>query len=291
MKKIFKLFLCMLMLISFTNVTFALDSEEGEYISVKDVVNNYMNTNFMKGLIKVSEEAMKEEDPDAEALEITDFKIVLDEENHKINFTSEGETFLAFDYNDEYISYSENKPEPGDELDFGKYLSQMYYTLGMYFSVLDTAGYSNYEADIPDDDTIELNEEFYNQYGLMELQEDYAYEEDGSVEGTYVKEFRISLSKEKIAALIDKYGTQRSDYETIFTGKVVKPVLTLKKKNAAIVVSWKEVINAEKYIVYRSEKKTGKYTKVATLKRDSEGVLKNSYTDKKVKYGKNIIIK
>jgi fibronectin type 3 domain-containing protein len=126
----------------------------------------------------------------------------------------------------------------------------------------------------------------------MELQEDYAYEEeDGSVEGTYVKEFRISLSKEKIAALIDKYGTQRSDYETIFTGKVVKPVLTLKKKNAAIVVSWKEVINAEKYIVYRSEKKTGKYTKVAALKRDSEGVLKNSYTDKKVKYGKTYYYK
>ncbi len=56
---------------------------------------------------------------------------------------------------------------------------------------------------------------------------------------------------------------------------------------ASVKVSWKKTSNATGYVVYRSTSKSGKYTKVATLK-DAGKV---SYTDKKAKKGKKYFYK
>lgn len=52
-------------------------------------------------------------------------------------------------------------------------------------------------------------------------------------------------------------------------------------------VEWKKVKNAKKYNVYRSEKKTGGFVKIATVK----GEKKVTYLDKKVKKGKTYYYK
>ena len=63
MKKIFKLFLCLLMLFSFSNITILLAEREGEseFVSAKDVADHYSETGFMRLLLSESgEDAMKQ---------------------------------------------------------------------------------------------------------------------------------------------------------------------------------------------------------------------------------------
>ena len=89
MKKIFKLFLCLLMLVSFTNITKILAEEEVEpeespYISINDVAENYDKTNFMQALLIESQR----ENPEA------DLVVSLDETNHKIYLISNDITTL-----------------------------------------------------------------------------------------------------------------------------------------------------------------------------------------------------
>ncbi len=110
MKKIFKLLLCLLVFISFTNI--ARIFAEGENVSVQDVVNNYMNTNYMQGIMQAAEITGYE----------GDFHLDLDTTNHKINLIDNDEagnpeTIMTFDYTDEYIAYNGTAPVITEDFD------------------------------------------------------------------------------------------------------------------------------------------------------------------------------
>lgn len=70
-------------------------------------------------------------------------------------------------------------------------------------------------------------------------------------------------------------------YETVKQAKfkASKPKITLALSKTRIKVSWAEIEDADGYIVYRCDKKTGKFKKTATVK-------SVSYTDKKITKGK-----
>ncbi|MBQ6844418.1 MAG: fibronectin type III domain-containing protein [Agathobacter sp.] len=68
-------------------------------------------------------------------------------------------------------------------------------------------------------------------------------------------------------------------------GKVTFSSITAGKKQATL--KWKKVSNADGYIIYRSTSKNGKYTKVATIKKNTTV----KYTDKKLKSGKRYYYK
>ena len=285
MKKIFKLFLCLLMFISFTNVTRVFAEEEGEYVDVEDVFNNYMNTNYMRALLI---ELAEDDEASEYGLSLNNIDMQMDKTNHKIYMTSNGETFMTLDYNDEYISFSNQAPATEEEAtQLGlKYFIDVLFGENWVYSVLDTMGYEDVDIEIEgENDEDELDEEFFNQYGIMLTEDSYSFEgHDGEnsygVVGSYIKEFRMSLNRAVIAGLVEAYGVERPDYYAMATGEVVKPEITVKKKNTAISVSWKEDYNATKYIVYRATSKTGTFTKLATV------TDKTSYTDKNVTYGK-----
>ena len=82
----------------------------------------------------------------------------------------------------------------------------------------------------------------------------------------------------------------RSANSNIVYGKVptkvieTKPILTLGKGDSnSLVLKWNNVENAKTYRVYRSDSKTGTYTRIAA------GLLTNNYTDKNLEYGANQI--
>lgn len=275
MKKIFKLFLCLLMLFSFSNITILLAEREGEseFVSAKDVADHYSETGFMRLLL-------------SESGEDANLTVNVDEANHKINLITDDEVFFTYGYNDEYIFYKGTAPESEDDIDLGKVFGEMIYTENLLYAVLDVMGYETKDVEIADD--VDPNEDFFNEYGLYMKEGEYSFGEEGSeeghVSGTYIDEIRISLNKEKIAALVSDYGIDRIDYEAVLNGEVYKPEVTVKKKSTYINLTWEEVYNATKYEIYRSEKKDGKYSKIAT-------VTTSSYKDKKVTYGKTYYYK
>lgn len=70
--------------------------------------------------------------------------------------------------------------------------------------------------------------------------------------------------------------------------KLVSPVVKSKKRvSKGIKIKWGKVTDATHYIIYRSSKKNGKFTKLATL--DGKSAL--SYTDNKAKKGKTYYYK
>ena len=194
--------------------------------------------------------------------------------------------FFTYGYNDEYIFYKGTAPESEDDIDLGKVFGEMIYTENLLYAVLDVMGYETKDVEIADE--VDPNEDFFNEYGLYMKEGEYSFGEEGSeeghVSGTYIDEIRISLNKEKIAALVSDYGIDRIDYEAVLNGEVYKPEVTVKKKSTYINLTWEEVYNATKYEIYRSEKKDGKYSKIAT-------VTTSSYKDKKVTYGKTYYYK
>ena len=233
MKKIFKLFLCLLMFVSFTNITRVFAEEEGEYLSVQDVVDHFMTTNLMRGLLKGAQRAEAEGEEGA----VSAFKTEIDSTNHKINLIAgEDTTVMSFDYTDEYISYTGTAPETED-VDFGELASKEYFAFNMSYAILDAMGYENKDLDTPDDDdNFEYDDEFYNQYGIkIEYGEIFIGTEEEHMSGTYLKEFKISLKKSIINNLVDTYGVSpREDYYSMFSGDVVKPTIIAVKKNGVL---------------------------------------------------------
>ncbi len=264
MKKIFKLFLCLLMLVSFTNITKVLGEED--YVSVDDVVENFSKTNFMEALLIQA----RRENPDAE------LKLNYDKDNHKIEILDDDDSvLLTFVYTDEVISLFGTAPKTADDVDLGLILGQTIYFQNMVYAVFDTMGYSDKDVEINDEE-IDINEEFFNEYGVLFETEDYEFE-DGSVSGSYIKELRVSLNKEKIANLIEEFGVDRPDY--VAMTQLQKPEVTVTKKGSILILNWDEDDNADKFIVYRTDKKGGTYKKVAK-------VTTNRYVDRNVTYGK-----
>ncbi len=271
MKKIIKLFLCLLMLVSFTNITKVLGEED--YVSVDDVVENFSKTNFMEALLIQA----RRENPDAE------LKLNYDKDNHKIEILDDDDSvLLTFVYTDEVISLFGTAPETADDVDLGLILGQTIYFQNMVYAVFDTMGYSDKDVEINDEE-IDINEEFFNEYGVLFETEDYEFEdEDGSVSGSYIKELRVSLNKEKIANLIEEFGVDRPDY--VAMTQLQKPEVTVTKKGSILILNWDEDDNADKFIVYRTDKKGGTYKKVAK-------VTTNRYVDRNVTYGKTYYYK
>ena len=262
------------MFISFTNIAYAQGEEE--YITAKQVRDQFIKTDFFKALLISFESEAEEEDLES--------FVVLDEENHQIKLMeAEEEVYLAFDYTDEYIRYAPEIPNPIDPEYAMDSAFDLIYIENLMYSVLDNMGYSDKDIALGDD--VVTDENFYNEYGVLMTTEDYEYEdEDGSTSGTIVTEARISLSKTKIAHLVEDFGEQRPDYIRIAEGKVLKPVVTAKKKSGKIVLTWPEDEVRPKYYIYRSEKKDGTYKKIDT-------VAENTYTDKKAVYGKTYYYK
>ena len=272
MKRIFKLFLCLLMLFSFSNLTILLAEGEGEseFVSVNDVAERYSETGFMKLLL-------------SESGEEANLTVSVDEANHKINLITDDEVFFTYGYNDEYIFYKGTAPETEDDIDLGKVFGEMIYTQNMMYAVLDVMGYETKDVNI----NVDPDLDFFNEYGVYMKEGEYSFGEEGSesyTHGTYIDEIRVSLSKEKIAALVRDFGEDRVDYEAVLNGEVYKPEVSIRKKSTYIYLTWEEVYNATKYEIYRSEKKDGKYSKIAT-------VTTSSYKDKKVTYGKTYYYK
>ena len=267
MKKLLKLFLCLLMFISFTNIAFAQGGEEVR-VTAKEARDQFIRTNFFKSLLYEAETTEEEVDP----------FVVLDEENHKIKLVDdEDEVFVSFDYNDDYIAYRPEIPNPVTAEYAVDSAFAIVYVQNMMYAVLDCMGYSNMDAEIPENTV--TDETFFQSYGVYMDFEHYEYvDDDGTTEGEVIKEIRISLIKSKIESLLQDYGTQRTDYLRIAKGEVFKPVVSAKKKGATIVLTWGEDEAATKYYVYRSTKENGTYKKIAT-------VYDSTYTDKKVTYG------
>lgn len=294
MKRIFKLFLCLLMLFSFTNITRALD-EEGEYVSAKSVAENYKKTNFIEALLKQA----RRENPKA------DLTVEVDEEKHEIRLVSEGEEPMVFTYNDEYISLLGEAPTSLETFDFGLYFAQMMYSQNMVYALLDTMGYNNYDLEITNenDDEIEPDMAFYNEYGIYMKSETVNFGDENNTcdeeseecvqysgSATYLQEIRISLNKAKIAHLVETYGVERADFLKLIEAQ--KPVVTVKKKGSVSQVSWDQDFNAKKYGIFRSDKKDGSFKKIATVNQPDEiDGSKLTYKDKKVKYGKTYYYK
>ena len=288
MKKIFKLFLCLLLLVSFTNVTRVL-ADADDFLDAKVVAENFMKTNFMQYILEES----RKENPDV------DMEVVIDEEKHEIKLVTGEDVLVTYNYDDEVISYHGIPPQASVDFEYlASEIGLLIYTKNMMLSILDTAGYSELEVYIPDEgeEAVDVNEAFFNKYGLLMKTAEYHFdapesncEEDDEVcvieseeEGEYISEIKLSLDKRKIAALVQEFGVERTDYLGI--GKVVKPELTVKKSGSYLNLNWDEDENANNYKVYRSEKKDSGFKKIATVKT-------NSYTDKKVTYGKTYYYK
>ena len=294
MKRIFKLFLCLLMLFSFTNITRALD-EEGEYVSAKAVAENYKKTNFIEALLKEA----RRENPKA------DISVVVDEEKHEIRLVSEDEEPMIFTYNDEYISLLGEAPTSLETFDLGLYIAQVMYSQNMVYALLDTMGYNNYDVEITgeNDEEIEPDMAFYNEYGFYMKSETVNFGDENNTcdeeseecvqysgSATYLQEIRISLNKAKIAHLVETYGVERADFLKLIEAQ--KPVVTVKKKGSASQVSWDQDFNAKTYGIFRSDKKDGSFKKIATVNQPDEiDGSKLTYKDKKVTYGKTYYYK
>lgn len=96
-----------------------------------------------------------------------------------------------------------------------------------------------------------------------------------------------------------EYGTQIASYASYDNdtvtygsasyGKVTynnKVTIAAKATKKKVTLSWNKIPGVTKYVVYRSTKKNGKYTKIATVKKG-----KATYTDKKVSKGKTYYYK
>lgn len=274
MKKIFNLVLCLLMLISFTNI--AKIFAEEETLSVQDVVNHYMDTNYMQGILQANQIEEYEEN----------LHLEIDETNHKINIINHEDVLVSFDYTDEYIAYNGIVPEITEDFDSNEAAFDDYdafkYAKGFLISIFDLMGYTELDENLEEE---EYDEEFYNQYGWLQTYDELTLPGEDEPD-EYLKEIRVSLNKAKIQALLDTYGTQREDYIKTFSPLVETPEIKVIKKNATLYISWEDDYRAYRYVLYRSDKKDGKYTSVASYWRDDETDEVNlSYTDRNVKYG------
>ncbi|MCI8483875.1 MAG: hypothetical protein HFH41_06000 [Lachnospiraceae bacterium] len=84
-------------------------------------------------------------------------------------------------------------------------------------------------------------------------------------------------------------GGEKSAYSQPYAAQTLaKPQITkaVSKATRKLNISWKKVENASQYEILRSEKKEGKYVKIATV-----GAEKNSYTDGNIKTQKNYYYK
>ena len=103
---------------------------------------------------------------------------------------------------------------------------------------------------------------------------------------TYTDKNRSAGKKYKYAvATYDKkdgktYTSERKIIKAAAAPKSVKNLKVKKTTKTAVTLSWKKVTNATGYVVYRQDAGSKKWVKVGTTK-------KTSYTNKKLKKGKN----
>ena len=208
MKKLFKLFLCMLMLISFTKIVWAIGNEKGVNVGASDVAYNFVNNNYMQALLI----QYRKVNPDAS------INATIDEDKHEMNIYKDEALILTYSYTDQMIALYGEEPQTIDDVDAQLHVNQVLYSFNMIYAVLDSFGYSNKAVSITDEDNqVALDENFYNEYGVLLSQGMYDFGEYSK--GTYLIEFRISLDSEKIAALVSEYGVNRPDYVAIANGE------------------------------------------------------------------------
>lgn len=198
----------------------------------------------------------------------------VDTTNKVLDIYSEDVKFMSLKYTDEYIEY-DNRDAIVSKDTAGSNFGAILFVDGLMRSIFKLSGYEN--KDISSDQDIDFKNT-YDTYGIQMETEHYQYsgEEDGgtwSMEGDYLKYFKMSFDTDKIKALIEKYGVdlEESDPNKEIVSNLI-PTLESKDVAANSVTLYPHVsyINTDSNYkvycyIYRSESEDGEYQKVSDV--------------------------
>lgn len=162
--------------------------------NIKDVYNAYSTT----GLVMNVNSFVSDENK---------INVKLDESAKKIIITS-GKISVSFDYNDEYISYTDNDTK----VTYDSAVDNMYVTMygTNFLEVLMTL--SGNEKNNIDEEKIKYDNMTYANDGFEMKGETYSFNktedgEDTTLKGLFVRSLKVSLDKDVINNFANKYGS------------------------------------------------------------------------------------
>ncbi|MBR4178342.1 MAG: hypothetical protein IKR57_03230 [Bacilli bacterium] len=266
MKKVFKIFLILLLFMTFIRVN-------ASTISIDEFINGFKNTDLYK--------LFTQEDDQGNGNTID---VIKDETNHKINISVNNVAVVAFDYTDNYISYSDPDTVITEELvsePIQIFSSVM--IINIMYTVLDLTNHLDKDLDIPD----EFNtDEIFEEFGFNYLSENYSFTNgDTTSSGNYIRNFKMSLDTDKINHLVDTYGVSRDESVTVPDG--LKPTIIIsdiEDKSVHISFDLQTNDNVEYYCqAYRSTSENGEYVLAAggimTACKQGDGSFSVSFED------------
>ncbi len=198
----------------------------------------------------------------------------LDTTNKVLDIYAEDDKLISLKYTDDYIEYdNQNAIVSKDTVESD--LWTMICISGLLRSIFNLSGYEN--KTISSDQNIDL-ENTYDTYGIQIKTEHYQYngEDDDStwsLEGDYLKYFKMSFDTDKIKALIEKYGVDSEENDS--NKEIISSLIpTLEAKditeNSVILYPHISLINSNSNdkvycYIYRSESEDGEYQKISDV--------------------------
>jgi hypothetical protein len=192
----------------------------------------------------------------------------IDTTNKVLNIYNDGEIAVSFNYTDEYIEYDNRNAVISDET-LDDNLNAMLMLIYINQSILNLSGYEDKtlttdSSDIEDDFT-----KTYDTYGLQVETEPYEFEDGNySESGDFIRYYKISLDTDKIAALVEKYGVDKSNInDNTELAESLTPTLEVKKITENSVTLYPHVDStATMYCyIYRSTSENGTYEKISYM--------------------------
>ena len=180
-------------------------------ITIDQVREHYFNTTIGNALLDMAQEEVNT--TEGPSYIRPTYSSVVYEGNKTIDFILNGEVFMTFNYDDESIYYENRSTIDAKSFDI---FGELFHTMGalnLLESVIDLSGYPT--KMVYDFENITMDSAFYSTYGLYYEDEEYneSWEDEtgnGSVSGSFLREFRVSLNPLKIEKLVQKYGVDES---------------------------------------------------------------------------------
>lgn len=242
---------------------------EGAF-SAQEVANKFSSTTLIEALSELG----------------GSYNAIVDTENNKINIYSGEEKLLSFDYTSEYIEYSDLTTVITEDncMNFAPIMS----TQGIIDSLVELLGH--------DDATLDLEDASlsYETDGVLYQTESYTFsgEEEGSTwtkSGSYLRHFKITLDKDKLANLYSRFGEFYTEVTTSYADST--PTIEARDIKKDSVVLYPNIpdliVEDESHTpvceIYRSESENGTYEKISLFQVACNGTV--GLTDEGLKSG------